>query len=58
MRLSLLALLVLAGCGDDRLPGFATGEPPYGYDAAAERPLDASTTLDAAADAVAPDAGD
>jgi hypothetical protein len=46
-----LVLTLLAACSDDHLPGFATGEPPYGYDAAAERSLDASVASDASLDA-------
>jgi hypothetical protein len=40
---------LLAACGDDRLPDFATGQPPFGYlmDAG---PLDAGPSDGAPAD--------
>ncbi|HEX5661374.1 MAG TPA: hypothetical protein VFX59_29495 [Polyangiales bacterium] len=46
-----LLLTLLAACGDDRLPDFATGEPPYDLDAAVQAALDASALSDAAPDA-------
>jgi hypothetical protein len=52
MRIPWAPLLVLLlGCGDDRLPAFATGEAPPGS-------IDASTPLDASPEAAIPDAGD
>lgn len=56
MRLGLALVLFLAACTDDRLPDFATGEPPYGYDAAAARPLDGGVALDGSMEAAASDA--
>lgn len=56
MRRWLAILTLFAACSDDQLPGFATGAPSYGDDAAADHPLDASTPLDASLDAAPSDA--
>ncbi len=60
MRRWIAACFLLAACSEDHLPGFATGEPSYGQDAAAGRAIDAGAPLDGALDAsdASPDARD